>query len=73
MWKHVLAAVRGANGKVIQQTFNQPDHNMIAAQVESCFFVQLAVETGGKARVAVMPLANRVDRKILSKSRSKIV
>ena len=66
MWRTHAAdlqvMVRGADGTIMQETVIQPDHDMIDAQAESSFFVQLAVEAGREAHVTVTPLANRISR-----------
>ena len=66
MWRTHAAdlqvTVRGADGTIMQETVIQPDHDMIDAQAESGFFVQLAVEAGREAHVTVTPLANRIAR-----------
>ena len=54
--------VQGADGTIMQETVIRPDHDMIDAQAESGFFVQLAVEAGREAHVTVTPLANRIAR-----------
>ena len=54
--------VRGADGTIMQETVIRPDHDMIDAQAESGFFVQLSVEAGREAHVTVTPLANRIAR-----------
>jgi predicted Zn finger-like uncharacterized protein len=54
--------VRGADGTIMQKTVIRPDHDVIDAQAESGFFVQLAVEAGREAHVTVTPLANRIAR-----------
>jgi len=46
----------------MQETVIRPDDDVIDAQAESGFFVQLAVEAGREAHVTVTPLANRVYR-----------
>ena len=66
MWRTHAAdlqvTVRGADGTIMQETVIRPDHDMIDAQAESGFFVQLAVEAGREAHVTVTPLANRIAR-----------
>ena len=66
MWRTHAAdlqvTVRGADGTIMQETVIRPDHDMIDAQAESDFFVQLAVEAGREAHVTVTPLANRIAR-----------
>ena len=66
MWRTHAAdlqvMVRGADGTIMQETVIRPDHDMIDAQAESGFFVQLAVEAGREAHVTVTPLANRIAR-----------
>ena len=66
MWRTHAAdlqvTVRGADGTIMQETVIRPDHDMIDAQAESGFFVQLAVEAGHEAHVTVTPLANRIAR-----------
>ena len=72
MWRTHAAdlqvTVRGADGTIMQETVIRPDHDMIDAQAESGFFVQLAVEAGREAHVTVTPLANRIARSSLSQS-----
>ena len=66
MWRTHAAdlqvTVRDADGTIMQETVIRPDHDMIDAQAESGFFVQLAVEAGREAHVTVTPLANRIAR-----------
>ena len=66
MWRTHAAdlqvTVRDADGTIIQETVIRPDHDVIDAQAESGFFVQLAVEAGHEAHVTVTPLANRIAR-----------
>jgi len=66
MWRTHAAdlqvMVRGADGTIMQETVIRPDHDVIDAQAESGFFVQLAVEAGREAHVTVTPLANRIAR-----------
>jgi len=66
MWRTHAAdlkvTVRGADGTIMQEAVIRPDHDMIDAQAESGFFVQLAVEAGREAHVTVTPLANRIAR-----------
>ena len=66
MWRTHAAdlqvTVRGADGTIMQETVIRPDHDMIDAQAESDFFVQLAVEAGREAHVTLTPLANRIAR-----------
>ena len=66
MWRTHAAdlrvTVRGADGVIMQETVIRPDDDVIDAQAESGFFVQLAVEAGREAHVTVTPLANRVYR-----------
>ena len=66
MWRTHAAdlqvTVRGADGTIMQETVIRPDHDMIDAQAESGFFVQLVVEAGREAHVTVTPLANRISR-----------
>jgi len=66
MWRTHAAdlqvTVRGADGTIMQETVIRPDHDMIDAQAESGFFLQLAVEAGREAHVTVTPLANRIAR-----------
>lgn len=54
--------VRGADGTIMQETVIRPDDDVIDAQAESGFFVQLIVEVGDQVHVTVTPLANRVYR-----------
>ena len=66
MWRTHAAdlqvTVRGADGTIMQETVIRPDHDMIDAQAESGFFVQLVVEAGREAHVTVTPLVNRIAR-----------
>ena len=66
MWRTHAAdlrvTVRGADGAIMQEKVIQPDDDVIDAQAESGFFVQLVVEAGREAHVTVTPLANRVCR-----------
>ena len=66
MWRTHAAdlrvTVRGADGTIMQEKVIQPDDDVIDAQAESGFFVQLVVEAGREAHVTVTPLANRVYR-----------
>jgi len=66
MWRTRAAdlqvMVRGADGTIMQETVIRPDHDMIDAQAESAFFVQIAVEAGREAHVTVTPFANRIAR-----------
>ena len=66
MWRTHAAdlqvTVHGADGTIMQETVIRPDHDMIDAQAESGFFVQLVVEAGREAHVTVTPLANRIAR-----------
>ena len=66
MWRTHAAdlkvTVRGADGTIMQEAVIRPDHDMIDAQAESGFFVQLAVEADREAHITVTPLANRIAR-----------
>ena len=66
MWRthasDLRVTVRGADGAIMQETVIRPDDDVIDAQAESGFFVQLVVEAGREAHVTVTPLSNRINR-----------
>ena len=54
--------VRGADGAVLSEITLSPDHDIINANAESGFFVQLSFDANTEMQVTVTPLANRVYR-----------
>ena len=66
MWRNHAAdlrvTVRGADGAVLHEITQSPDHDIINAKAESGFFLQLAFAGDTEMQVTVTLLANRVYR-----------